>query len=174
MSAHKKALYRAYGIRLLIITLASFAAVALFNEVTFASQRENFDRPPKTVQLVIPEGTAARVAAGEQTPSIPQEMVFVLGDTLEVVNEDVVAHQLGPVWAPPGGTAQLVMNQAERFSFACSFRTSQYLGIDVRQATDLGVRLTALLLAGPTTAVLIFLYTLVMYPIKVEKPAPVA
>ena len=157
---------RPYLIRLLIVVGISLILTAAFNEGSYWLQKDKYDRAPKTIQLVIPAGTAARVAAGEDVPSIPQEMVFVLGDTLEVKNEDSATHQLGPIWVPPGTTGSIIMAQAENLAYSCSFATSRYLGLDVRQPTTLGTRFTALAIAAPTTAVLFYLYSLLIFPIK--------
>jgi len=110
--------------------------------------------------------TARQIEAGEPVPSIPEEMVFVVGDVLEVKNEDSVSHQLGPIWVPPGSSGRLVMEQAEKLSLNCSFQSNQFLGLDVRPATNLNTRLIALFLTTPTLAVLIFLYSLAAYPIR--------
>lgn len=160
---------RPYLVRLLIVSAISLIFSAAFNEITYLMQKDEHDRAPKTVELVILPGTAERVAAGQKAPNIPEEMVFVVGDVLEVRNQDSVIHQLGPVTVPPGGTGKLVMKQAENYAYSCSFQTDKYLGIDVRPSTTWTTRVTALLLVTPTTAVLGFLYSLVAYPIKPEE-----
>ena len=158
---------RPYTIRFIIIALASIVFVLAFNEVTYFLGKEEDDRSPMTHDLVIPAGTAEKVAAGEDVPTIPDEMMFVLGDVLQVTNEDNVSHQLGPIWVPPGSTGNLVIDSAEQGAFQCSFSGSKYLGINVRPGTTLGTRLIALGIAAPTTAVLVFLYSLLMFPVKV-------
>ena len=162
----KKSTVRPYINRLIIVFLISLALVTLFNEGAYMLQKEKYDRAPQTIDLTIPAGTAARVDAGEDVPTIPQEMVFVLGDTLQVTNDDNVSHQLGPVWVPAGGTASLVMKQADKFAYHCSFATSRYLGLDVRQPTTFGTRLTALGLSAPTMTTLFFIYSVLVFPIK--------
>lgn len=161
--------FRPYLVRLLIVSAISLVFVAIFNEVAYSFQREKYDRLPHTQQLVIPAGTAQRVAAGEEAPGIPADMIFVIGDTLEVVNQDDTPHQLGPIWVPPGGTGKLLLQEADKFAFACSFRPSQYISMDVRQATTLETRLTALMLAGPTTTAFLFIYSLLIFPLD-KKP----
>jgi hypothetical protein len=93
-------------------------------------------------------------------------MTFVVGDVLEVINEDTAAHQLGPVYVPAGTTGTLAMNQADSLSYDCSFRSNRYLGIEIRPATTLITRIQALLLAAPTTGVLLYLYSLLVWPIQ--------
>ncbi len=65
-------------------------------------------RPPQEIVLTIPSGTADQVARGEQPPSIPENMVFVVGDTLVVKNDDTVDHKLGPVVDSREHVCQLV------------------------------------------------------------------
>jgi hypothetical protein len=157
---------RPYLKRLLIVFTICLVFVLAFNEVAYMLQKDQYDRAPQTIQLVIPAGTAEKVSAGGAVPSIPDKMVFMLGDTLQVKNEDVVAHQLGPVWVPPGGTSSLKMERADKYSYHCSFASTQYLGLDVRQPTTIGVRLTALAFATPTMTALIFLYSLLVFPVE--------
>ena len=52
-------------------------------EIPFLFLRETA-RPPKEITLVIPNGTAEQVARGEQPPTIPENMVCVVGDTMIV------------------------------------------------------------------------------------------
>jgi len=165
---------RPYLFRLALTLTFSVIFVAIFNEATYLLQKEDFDRLPKTVSLVIPPGAAAQVAARQAVQGVPEEMVFVLGDVLEVKNEDSQAHNLGPLWIPPGGTARLVMENPNKYSYSCSFQPSQYLGLDVRQGTTLATRITAMLLAAPTLTALLFIYSLAVWPIHKEKTVPAA
>ena len=165
----KQSKFRPYLIRLGIILLISVAASFAFNEAIYLLQKEDTDRAPKTIQLVIPQGTAAKIAAGETVNEIPDEMVFVIGDVLEVKNEDSVAHELGPIWAPPNSTASLVMEKAEKLAYACSFREDQYFGLDIRKPTTWATRMTGLFLAAPTVAALLFVYSLALWPIGGKK-----
>jgi hypothetical protein len=160
---------RPYLIRLGIVFLISLAFVVAFNEITFLMQKDKDDRAPQTFTIVIPAGTAERIEAGEDIPSIPSEMVFVLGDTLEVINEDSVSHQLGPIWVPAGTSSKLVMEVAENLAYSCSFQTSRYLGLDVRQPTTFGTRLIAVGLAAPTMTALLFIYSILVFPLDQNK-----
>ena len=157
---------RPYLFRLLIVIAISGVLAIAFNEIAFAFTREAFDRSAETIILEIPEGTAERVANGETPPEIPVDLTFVVGDTLEVVNKDSESHQLGPLFIPADTVARLTLDEPNRLSYTCSFRANQYLGIEVRQATTLGIRFTGLMLAAPTTTALFFLYSLVIFPIK--------
>ncbi len=165
----KAKVYKAYLLRLGIIGVISIIFALAFNEITYRLQKDQADRAPGTIQLVIPDGAAKLVEAGQNPVSIPEEMVFVTGDVLEVVNMDSAPHQLGPIWVPPGATGRLVMEKAEKLAYTCSFQADQYLGLDVRPPTTLGTRIVALSLSAPTVATLLFLYSLLVYPVKINE-----
>jgi len=110
-----KALLRRIGISLLIGLVLGI----LINEITFAFLRED-SRPPERILMVIPDGTADLVAQGQQPPSLPESMLFVIGDTLVVRNDDRVDHQLGPLWIPAGSEASLQKP-------ACNWRPAEIL-----------------------------------------------
>jgi hypothetical protein len=170
----EKPSYRPYLVRLAIVLAISVALALIFNEVVYRVQKERTDRAPETITLTIPAGTAQLVQAGQDTPSIPEEMVFVVGDVLEVKNEDSVSHQLGPIWVPAGSTGRLVMERPENLAYECSFQTSRYLGLDVRQPTTFGTRLVALAVGAPAVATLLFLYSLLVFPVRPAVKAPVS
>ncbi len=157
--------YRPYLVRLGVVVVISLVFVAVFNEAVYMLQKDKSDRAPKTIQLVIPAGTAQQVADGEQVPGIPDEMQFVVGDVLEVRNEDSAVHELGPIWVPAGTTGRLVLDTVDRYSYSCSFVPSQFLGLDVRQPTTLQSRLTALSIAAPTMTIFLYIYGLLVFPI---------
>lgn len=157
---------RPYLIRLAIVLAISLVFALVFNEVTYLFSKDPSDRAPKTISLVIPAGTAARIESGDELRIFPDEISFVTGDVLEVVNEDSEPHQMGPVFVPPGSTGSMVLDQAEKLSVSCTFQSSRYLGLDIRPATTLGTRLTGLFITAPTLAALLFLYSLAAFPIK--------
>lgn len=156
--------------RLAILFLISLALVWIGSELAFIAQKDPSDRAPQQVELVIPRGTAARIAAGENV-GIPEEMIFVLGDTLVVRNEDDVDHQLGPMWIPSRASASLSMEVPERLAYTCSFQPSQYFGLVVKQPTTWITRLIAIGLAVPATTAVLFLYSLVIRPIQPAQAA---
>jgi len=152
--------------RLILLTVLSLAFVWAISEIAFQFQKTKSDRPPQEVELTIPAGTAAKIAMGEENPSIPSKMSFVIGDTLVVRNEDAADHVLGPLWIPPGASASLKLEQANKFAYSCSFQTTQYFGIDVENPTTWKTRLTAFSLAVPSTVGFLFVYSLVLWPIE--------
>jgi hypothetical protein len=139
------------------------------SEIPFIFLQETA-RPPKEITLVIPNGTAALVARGEQPPSIPENMSFVVGDTLIVKNEDVLDHNLGPLWIPANSSAQLTLDQQESFAYECSFQPGNYLGLEVNEPLTTATRIYGMLYVGAPLGILIALYSLVM-PVKKRENA---
>lgn len=155
--------------RLILTRLGISFAVALvlvlgITEFSYLFQKDRVARSPQTIELVIPAGTAEQVAAGSNLPTLPAEMDFLVGDVLLVVNQDRVDHQLGPVWVPPGTSASLALDQAENYSYSCSFQVTRYLDLNVRLPTTWKTRLTGLSLAVFPTTMMFFVYSFVIFP----------
>jgi hypothetical protein len=156
--------------RILISLLIGLLLGAAIGEIPFLFLRETA-RPPQEIVLTIPAGTAEQVSRGEKQPSIPENMIFVVGDILIVNNQDSVDHRLGPLWIPANASAQLSMEQEESLAFECTFQPGSYFGLDVRQPLTLSTRLYGILYAGLPIAILIALYSLVI-PVKKNESAP--
>ncbi len=145
--------------------LAMAAAVFFgwsISEGSYQLLREDQRETPQRIELVIPYGTARRVESGESSPSLPERMDFLAGDVLVVKNEDVVSHQLGPLWVPPGQSASLNLENAQLYSLSCSFQPTQYLGLDVRQRTTAAIRFEGAMAIALPTGVLLWLYSLLL------------
>jgi hypothetical protein len=125
-------------------------------------------REPEYVTLVIPYGTSEQVEAGAFNRQIPPNMRFVVGDVLIVKNEDVVAHQLGPVWVPPQTSGVLEMNQANTYRYDCSFQPNRELGITVLPRVNLATRIQAVMAIGLPTGMMLTIYSYLL-PAK-KKP----
>lgn len=167
--------FRPYLIRFGVVLLIAVVFVALFNEAMYFLQRDERDRPPKTIELVIPKGTAERIMEGATDVAVPEGMTFVIGDVLLVRNEDVVDHQLGPLWIPAGRSASLRFDTAEKLAYQCSFVVGNYFGVDILKPTTWKSRVIALAMAAPTLAMLLFVYSLIAVPLKpAEETAIVA
>ena len=156
--------------RLLIAVGLGFLIGVILSELPFLFLRETA-RPPEEIHLTIPTGTAEMVSRGEQPPSIPENMVFVVGDMLIVDNQDTVDHKLGPLWIPAHSSAHLSLDTEESLLFECSFQSSNYLGLDVHQPLTLGTRLYGISFIGLPMAILIALYSFIIPPKKKENVA---
>jgi hypothetical protein len=154
---------------LVSIGLGLFFGV-LITEVPFLFLRDTA-RMPREIVLTIPAGTADQVARGEQPPSIPQNMMFVVGDRLVVKNDDSVDHKLGPLWIPPNSSSELSLDQEENLAYECSFQPGNYFGLDVREPLTPGTRIYGIVYVAFPLAILIALYSFVMPPKKKENAA---
>jgi hypothetical protein len=147
--------------RISIAILLGITLGAVTMEIAYQLlKREN--RAPQEIQLVIPAGTAESIAQGQTPPSIPEDMTFVIGDTLVVVNQDKVDHQLGPLWIPSGTSASLHLDTEQNYAFECSFQPTKVFGIDVLQPVTIGTRLVGMLFAGFPLGALFAVYSVLL------------
>lgn len=153
--------------RIFFSVLIGLLVGALISEIPFLFLQETA-RPPQEILLTIPAGASEQVARGEQPPSIPENMAFVVGDVLIVENKDTIDHKLGPLWIPANSSARLPLNREESLAFECTFQSDNYLGLDVHQPLTLGTRIYGIISVGLPMAILIALYSLVMPARKKE------
>lgn len=159
---------RTFGIKRILLSLGFGLLIGVtVSEVPFLFLRETA-RPPREIVLTIPSGTSEQVARGEQPPSIPENMTFVVGDRLVVTNEDVVDHKLGPLWIPANSSAQLSLDQEENLAYECSFQPGKYFGLDVREPLTPRTRIFGIIYVALPMAILFALYSLVITPKKKE------
>lgn len=138
------------------------------NEISFLFIKET-NRAPMTVTLSIPAGTAAAIERGEEPPSIPEEMIFVVGDVLVVENNDNVNHQLGPMWIPAGGTASLSLEEEQNYTYTCTFNPSSFFGLEVQEPVTIWTRISGMLFSGVPFGAILALYSLIIWPIKKDE-----
>jgi hypothetical protein len=147
------------------LLLVSILLVLAISEGFYFLTRSDTERAPRTFEITIPPRTAERIAAGEPGPEIPN-MVFVVGDTLTIHNLDSSSHELGPIWLPPGTSGSLALGEANDFIFNCSFESTQFLGLTVREATTWTSRLSALWYGTPPVWMFLLVYSFVLFPMK--------
>jgi len=155
--------------RILFSIVAGLLLGVIVGEIPFMFLRETA-RPPQEILLTIPAGAADQVARGQQPPSIPESMIFVVGDVLVVQNQDVVDHKLGPLWIPANSSARLSLDREESLAFECSFQSDNYLGLDVHPSLTLSTRIYGIWYAALPMTILIALYSLIM-PLKKKENA---
>ena len=162
MTPLQRAVLMRMGLCLLIACLLGWAV----SEVSFRMLGAEQEHQPQEMLLIIPEGTAERVARGETAVQMPEDLVFFEGDALRVQNNDSVSHQLGPVWVPSGTSGVLHLEKPNQYQLACSFEPNRFLGLDVRPRVTAGVRLQAILAIGLPTGMMLGLYSFVLFPLK--------
>jgi len=158
-------LVRSFFRRFFGLLIVSLLIVVVMSEGFYRLIRTDSERAPQTFEITIPAGTAERIAAGESGPEIPNT-VFVVGDTLLVHNLDSTSHELGPIWLPPGTSGSLALGEANDFVFSCSFQSTKFLGLTVRDATNWTSRLSALWYGTPPIWMFLLVYSFVLFPLK--------
>lgn len=114
------------------LVLGIFAAVAallVFSSVGLSQligQPEGVERV-----IVIPEGTAQRLAAGDDVALIPPDLHFRLRDRLVVVNNDNTDHQVGPFTVLPGQRLEKRFSEAATLDGFCSLHPSGRITIEI-------------------------------------------
>ncbi len=142
----------------------------LSSEVPFLFLHDTM-RPPREITLTIPAGTADLVARGQQPPSIPANMNFVVGDRLIVKNEDSVTHKLGPLFIPANSSVQLALNQEESAAYECTFQSGKYFGLQVNEPLTAGTRIFGIVYIAFPMAILFALYSFLVTKKKENVPA---
>jgi hypothetical protein len=86
-------------------------------------------------EIVIPAGTAARLAAGDTANAPPHSFELILGvrDVLVIQNEDSVWHQVGPYRVAPGHTLVQRFSRPGTIRAACTMTASRQVEIIVRE-----------------------------------------
>jgi hypothetical protein len=151
--------------RVVVAFLIGAVAGILINEISFAFLRED-SRPPKRIEITIPLGTGDLVAKGQQPPGIPENLSFVVGDTLVVHNLDVVNHQLGPIWIPAGSDATLRLDAAGQYADQCSFQPTKYFNLDVKEPLTFMTRLYGTAIISIPLGIVLALYAAIAWPVK--------
>lgn len=155
-------------LRVVLCMIFGILLGGVIGEGSFQFLREDENRGPQRIELVIPRGTAERIASGEDTPAIPKDMTFFQGDVLVVKNEDVVSHQLGPIWVPSQSSSSMTLDQPNDYAYSCSFQTTRYLNLDVRSRVNVLTRIEGALTIGLPTGAMIAVYSFILFPIKAK------
>lgn len=80
----------------------------------------------------VPEGTAERMAAGEQIELLPRTLEVEVGDRLVVVNRDEVTHEVGPYTVAAGQTLAQTFTSPGTIEGLCTLHPSGAITIVVR------------------------------------------
>lgn len=58
------------------------------------------------------------------------------------------------------------LDEADNFALNCSFSATNYFGLNVKPPTTLKTRLLGIAFAAPPTAAMLFVYSLIVFPLK--------
>ena len=98
--------------------LAALAAALLL--VTLGAGCGGTERAaPEAVEIVVPEGTAERLRAGEDVVVMPTRLELDVGQTLVIRNEDVEDTSVGPYSVGAGKTLSIKYGQPGSFEGFC-------------------------------------------------------
>ncbi len=81
--------------------------------------------------IVIPAGTAERIAAGEAVELIPADLRFQLRDRLVVVNNDSATHVVGPFTVAAGQQLTKRFSEAATIEGSCSLHPGGTITIEI-------------------------------------------
>src|SRR5512136_921817 len=101
--------------RMLLSLVVGIILASIGSEIAYRLQGINTSRGPQTIDLVIPAGTADKVAQGQTI--LPTNQTYVTGDVLFVKNQDSVTHTLGPLVIPAGSSASLTLSQSGNLNY---------------------------------------------------------
>jgi plastocyanin len=87
-----------------------------------------------TWNYVIPEGTASRINAGERVEIVPAELTVAIGDTIRIVNDDIVDHVVGVFYVGSGETLTQRFQSAGVLEGECSVHPSGAFTLTVLDA----------------------------------------
>jgi len=94
------------------------------------------EAPGRTISIVIPPGTAAKVARGEDPGVIPNRITGNVGDTLRIANRDRSAHRVGPFSVDAGQVLSLPLRRPGRFVGECTVHPSKGVAIIVKERSS--------------------------------------
>lgn len=101
----------------------------------------------ETLELIIPEGTAAAIEAGGQPPFIPNALSLGRNKSMIIRNNDVVEHSVGSWVVPPGGVAE-VKAAGEDEQVTCTIHPSGVLGVTIDEQPPFASTIFPSLLLG--------------------------
>jgi hypothetical protein len=161
-------LTRSVLMRVLITFIISMVFGFVVSEASYQLVRNQDERIPQVVVIVIPDGTAEQISQGLPGPKLP-EMKFVEDDQIVVVNQDQVSHQLGPLWIPPATSSTMTLDRPSQYNLSCTFQPSESIGIDVLPRAKSSDRVVGILAVGLPTWALLAVYAMVATPLPKGK-----
>lgn len=118
--------------------IAVLSAGIIFVAVGFFAALAPVSSDSREQIFVIPQGTWARRAAGQDIENVPSEIYLTLGvkDVFVLKNQDDVPQMFGPVLIMPGQHFELPFRVASNYVFACTLHASGQLSIVVEPTPD--------------------------------------
>lgn len=79
--------------------------------------------------FVIPAGTAARIAAGEEVVIVPRRLDVRVGESIRIRNLDDEPHQVGPYYLSPSQTVAQTFTRPGRLVGVCTIHPDDEFAI---------------------------------------------
>lgn len=87
---------------------------------------------PYDYDFLIPNGTAAQIALGNDPGIMPSELDVRVGETIRIVNEDVVSHTVGTFYVLAGTSLVYRFPKEGRYEGECSTNPDDLFVLTVR------------------------------------------
>ncbi len=87
---------------------------------------------PYDYDYVIPNGTAAQIALGRDPGIMPNELDVRVGETIRIVNDDVVSHTVGTFYVLAGTSLVYRFPKEGRYEGECSTNPDDLFVLTVR------------------------------------------
>ncbi|MFK8024390.1 MAG: hypothetical protein AB8G26_10560 [Ilumatobacter sp.] len=117
------------GVGSLIVVL-----IGLLVAVAACGSAESAGPEQPTFDYLIPAGAGELIESGQTLDILPGELIAELNDTIQIVNADDEAHQVGPWFVGPGETLRQRFNVAGVFEGSCSVHESGAFKVVVARA----------------------------------------
>lgn len=88
----------------------------------------------RTITYVIPAGASQLMAEGKDVVNFPSELIFTVGDTLVVDNQDEAVHSFGPFTILPHTTLTKHFERVNVYQNNCTFHQDRQMKLIVQAA----------------------------------------
>ncbi|MEZ5136344.1 MAG: hypothetical protein R2699_15135 [Acidimicrobiales bacterium] len=88
-------------------------------------------KEPFEYKVVVPVGTAERIAGGEEVTLIDAQIDLAVGDRIVIDNQDDEVHQVGPFPVRPGETFEHTFTAPGRFEGLCTLHPDDAVVITI-------------------------------------------
>ena len=119
------------GIRPIWLVLAAIVFVVAAAGVIGIATGMGGGSEPKTLHFTVPEGTGARIAAGEKVYVFPAELELHTGDTIVIKNDDTRPAIVGPYTVDRNSTLSQTFLRTGYVTGFCSIHPSGKVTIHI-------------------------------------------
>jgi plastocyanin len=123
-------------IKILLAALAFLIPITVAIVIVFSISGGNSQNVStgdgKVWSYQIPNGTKERIDKGLLTEDyFPEQLTIAVGDTVEIVNQDVAVHSVGPFTVRPGETQKMIFVDPGYYFGACTVGVHKTVTITV-------------------------------------------